>query len=657
MHLPGLFLVFAFLCCCHPLFAQRDGALQRLELLKKEIRKSTYFDSAKVFSNGEKAIALSRELHAPVEEGMIYLFYGNFYYNSRKLQKATYYYNKALQIAARERNGRLRNSVDLRFAFILSEKNKDAAEQRIKALYNEAKRSDWAENQIEACNGMGVICQQRMLTERALSWYYRGLRVAEKSHSNRFVALILNNIGLLKLQTKQLQAAREDLERSLSIAENEGDNRMTAILVNNLGQTTFELKDYNSAVKHYRKSLELNRRQGFPAQLAASYINLAHAYTLNKQYASAKPLADSGVVLSRQIQQYDFLGQAYYVEGLIAASTNHIPDAWKYIDTIESIEKQTPFAQNYLSVFDLKSVVAEKQHNFEDALRFKTQFFEKSDSVSNKMNLKVLAEMQLLYGREQADAQLSREKVRNSLLVKDKQLQFARIKYSVMLIIGILLLAVAFFYVRAVRLKRRREQLFTRQLIEQIDRERIRISKDLHDDIGQLLSVVKSRVNMYNAGRIDTIEGLDKDIGEVIEHTREISHNLHPSTLEKFGLASSLESLAEKTRESSGLFVTVNAAVETQLPMETKSQLYRIAQESINNTLKHSEASAIAIQFAHRDGTWQFDYRDNGRGVDEEAIRNGFGFMTMRERTRAINGKMTVESDSETGIHISIRFE
>lgn len=194
-------------------------------------------------------------------------------------------------------------------------------------------------------------------------------------------------------------------------------------------------------------------------------------------------------------------------------------------------------------------------------------------------------------------------------------------------------------------------------MIENIDEERGRISKDLHDNIGQSLSVIKSKINMFNTGRIQAIDGLDSDLGDVINQTRSISHHLHPSFLEKIGLSRSLASLMEKIQESTGIVCSLELFKEIEsLPVETKTQIYRIIQECVNNTIKHAQATALKITVYKQDESYFLEYKDNGIGMkDVPASGTGIGILTIKERGNKLNGKVNFITNSN-GFRLILKF-
>jgi len=656
---PARYIAFLAIACFNlTVVAQNDALFQRLEKLKKTIRQSTYYDSAAVFSNGAKAIRLAKELRSPGEEGLIYQYYGNFYFYSRDYKTASVYYEKAIQVAEQAGDRKLKNSTQIRLAFILSEKDLLRGELEFKRLLDEAKRKGFIENTIEAYNGLGILSEQRQMHDKSLDYYYQGLKLAEKHNKKYFIALMLNNISLLKQENKQFEEARTDLTRALALAEELSEYRLISNLQNNLGLVNREMQNYDESISHYIETIRITKKLGFPIAIGAAYVNLSNSYMLNKEYKVARLYADSAIAIFGNFQDFEYLGRSYLLKGTICAEMNDLDAARQCIDTILALNKEHPSPFNYINSFDIQSLIFEKAGNFEKALEYRSRFYTMNDSLSDITNRDRLADLQVLYGKERVVTQLAQEKTKNKLLAKEGELETAkwRMVLTISIMAFVLILAVA--YIRYVRNARKQQVVFSQKLIEQLDEERSRISKDLHDDIGQLLSVVKSKINMYTTGRLDEISGLEKEVGEVIDHTRSISHQLHPSSLEKLGLERSLAGLMERTQNSTGIVCSIDFDIfPDRLGLDTQTQLYRICQECINNTIKHANALALKVSLREDDGSFIFSYRDNGIGVSSQTSKEGLGFMTIRERTNKINGKMSMPQSSQKGMQLIVKFK
>jgi signal transduction histidine kinase len=651
------FILLLSLFCVPLLRAQENKLYQRLEQLKKNIRLASLQDSASVFANGKRAIALAKELNAPNEEGWIYQYYGTFFYHSNDYKMARTYFQKSIDVAKKHHDLKLRNSTEIRLAFMLSETNNLGAEDEFNRLLKQAKEKNFVENTIEAYNGLGILYEERLILDKSIGYYLKGLKIAEKHKKKYFISFLLNNIGLLKVENKQYDEARKDLLRGLQMAKEEKEYRLMGNLHNNLGLVYRELKDYKASIKHYHETVEITRPQGFPFGIGAAYINLGNCYLLDNQLGMAQQYADSAIGIFRRFENPEFLGVAFLLKGSISVEQNDLAKARQYVDTVLALHEQQPSMDNYINSFQLRSDIFEKMGEYRKALEYRTRFHEMMDSVDEITNKDRLADLQVLYGKERMESQLSEVKTKNKLLAKNRELTSAKWRFVLFISIAVFIIVIGIVYVRYVRKSRSQQVVFSQKLIVQIDEERSRISKDLHDNIGQLLSVVKSKINMYNTGRLNEITGLEKEVGEVIDQTRSISHELHPSSLEKLGLERSLNGLMENTQSNTGVICSLDVEVASEkMDLEVQTQLYRISQECVNNTLKHANASALKVSLQEQDGMYVYTYRDNGIGMSPTALKEGLGMMTIRERANKINGKVSWTTEPNKGIQLTIRF-
>jgi signal transduction histidine kinase len=202
------------------------------------------------------------------------------------------------------------------------------------------------------------------------------------------------------------------------------------------------------------------------------------------------------------------------------------------------------------------------------------------------------------------------------------------------------------------KIKEKQEQ-FSRLLILNIEEERKRISMDLHDDIGQTLSVIKSKV--INSVKPTEIE---EDIAKVINQTREISRSLYPSSLEKIGLIRSVASLMQDLQSVKGLECSyeIDESVLT-LSINIQTNIYRIIQECVNNTIKHSGATGLKVSIIKTNDEYEFLYLDNGIGIKNKRKSEGIGLLSILERAKILNGSVEIDDKNEKGFKLILKFK
>ena len=504
---------------------------------------------------------------------------------------------------------------------------------------------------------MGIISDTKKELDEAMGYYLKALKIAEDNQMNYQIAIVLNNIGLLKLQTNQTLAAGKDFEKAIALAYEIDENRLVITLHNNMGLVNTQLKNYSESINHYNKTLKNAKKLGFPYATGAAFANLAGAYNDNKNFQKALIYVDSAIAIFKINNAHITLGKSYLMKATVLNKLKNTTNAKLYIDSVFQINKVAPDMLTFSDAHSVLADISETDGDYAGALKYVRRHNELSDSISDVTNKDKMAFLQVIYGKERVEAQLEQETNKNKLLERENDLKKARIRTILIISIFFFVIFVALIYIRYVKVKRKQQVVFSQGLISSIDDERSRISRDLHDDIGQSLSIVKSKVSMFNSGKITAIDGLENDLGDLINQTRRISHYLHPSFLEKIGLSRSLALLLEKTQDSTGIVCNLDLSKETdELPKEMKTQVYRIFQECINNSIKHAQASALKVSIEFSEGYYCLIYKDNGIGLSDAAQLAGFGIMTIKERAKSLKGK-TIISTNTNGFKLIIKFK
>jgi signal transduction histidine kinase/ligand-binding sensor domain-containing protein len=230
-------------------------------------------------------------------------------------------------------------------------------------------------------------------------------------------------------------------------------------------------------------------------------------------------------------------------------------------------------------------------------------------------------------------------------------------------VVSIAAAGVLFHERRLARLKRERETqaAFSRQLIDSQETERKRIAAELHDSIGQSLTIIKNRAAL-SLSRTSDHEGALEQLGEIseaasyaIEEVREIAHDLRPIQLDQVGLTRAIESMLEKASDPETLRIAYDLdPLDGVLDKEQEINLYRIVQEAIANVIKHAGATEASVALKRRDHAIEVVVRDNGKGFSGGEGRRGFGLLGITERARMLGGEPIVNSAPGRGTSVSV---
>ena len=197
-------------------------------------------------------------------------------------------------------------------------------------------------------------------------------------------------------------------------------------------------------------------------------------------------------------------------------------------------------------------------------------------------------------------------------------------------------------------------------LIEAQDQERHRIARELHDDLGQELALVKVMLDRLtgesDAPLKSTLAGLSSRVSAISDTTREISHDLFPRQLEYLGLQQAVRKLCDEVQRGKEISVHLTIGnLPDQLQPSTSLSLYRIAQETLHNIITHSQAKNVQVELASDNGRILFRITDDGVGFDISHEGAGLGLASMRERVRAVGGSIDISSAQRAGTQIEVR--
>ncbi len=205
----------------------------------------------------------------------------------------------------------------------------------------------------------------------------------------------------------------------------------------------------------------------------------------------------------------------------------------------------------------------------------------------------------------------------------------------------------------------------SRRMMNAQEADRTRIARELHDDIGQSLAVLK--IQMLRAGQPvsghpemihASLKDLTNKLEKIINKVSRLSHNLHSSELELLGLAVAVKSHCRECSEQLGIPIHCSCEhLQEKMDSAVALAFLRVLQEALHNAMKHSGAKSITVGLIGSDHDLRLDIVDDGVGFDVEASRlaAGLGLISMRERTHLIGGQFEIWSSPGRGTKITAR--
>jgi signal transduction histidine kinase len=209
-----------------------------------------------------------------------------------------------------------------------------------------------------------------------------------------------------------------------------------------------------------------------------------------------------------------------------------------------------------------------------------------------------------------------------------------------------------------------RVQDLSRQLLMVQEDERRHLARELHDEIGQVLSaisvnlkVVKTKVDASAWARLEESIGL---VDRAVEQVRNLSLDLRPSMLDEFGLEAALRWYVDRLAERTGLTAHFDSETSVgELPYLVRTACFRVVQETLTNVVRHAHAKEVWVTLQGQEKEVRVEIRDDGIGFKAEArnqgTRDGLGLLGIRERVELLGGQVDIESKRKHGTTVQVR--
>ncbi len=217
-----------------------------------------------------------------------------------------------------------------------------------------------------------------------------------------------------------------------------------------------------------------------------------------------------------------------------------------------------------------------------------------------------------------------------------------------------------------IREARQQLQALSTRLIQVQEEERRDIARELHDEIGQSLTLMKIKLQMsLHRNRHDEV--LTRECVDIasttLEQVRTMSLNLRPPALDDLGLAPALQWALDRQEAATGWKIDFEPdPIPGRMAMETETACFRVAQEALTNAARHAKAKKISVRLQLRDQTLTLIVEDDGVGFDQEAVRkrpaerSSLGLISMKERAALAGGRLEIESAGGSGTRVVAQF-
>jgi two-component system NarL family sensor kinase len=518
-----------------------------------------------------------------------------------------------------------------------------------------SEKLDFKKGTALALSNTGLVYQDQGNYSKALQYHLKAYEINQKAGNKISVASNLTNVGnIYEYQGNHTQSL-EYLLKALAINREIGNKSNIALDLTNIANIYDGLNKYPEALEYNFNALKAHTETNNKLGIDANLSNIGKVYYELGNISKALEYDHKALVIAKEIDDKIGIAILYDNMGDIYSSQKNYSLSKSYFDSALVLSKNIGIKEVVKDVYAGLANIDSATGNFKAEIEDYKQYVIYRDSLLSEASNQKMLQTEMNFEFEQKQA----ERDKNEAIAEQQRKKEEIIRNFLIAGASLILLIITagFIYIIYIRKLRRQQENFSRQLIMNIDDERKRISIDLHDDIGQSLSIIKSKIIRNKEKKPDEVSDLESELGHVIEQTREISKMLYPSSLEKIGLLRYVASLMENTQLATKIECSYEITDNVQsLPINTQAQIARIIQECTNNTIKHSGATGLKISIDEKDNRFTLIYQDNGKGIKAGINSDGIGLRSLRERGKILNGEMNIEEKADKGFYLTLKF-
>lgn len=517
----------------------------------------------------------------------------------------------------------------------------------------------------DAYNNLGLIYLRINDKKKSLKYLYQAIEINQKINNPDKLIGNYNNLANyyssenIELALNYYQKAR----KLLSVGEKD---KKAAIINMNIGNifssydSTFF--NYDSATHYYLSSLESFKSINDSSNISLLYHNLGVLYERKNNYDAAINSYQKSIEINEILRDEFGLARTYMGIGNILLKEK------KYKESLEQYEKSLRLSKilkdEYRKMNLYSNMVKAKMGigAVEEASILFQEYNHLRDSLSNNERMQEVKNLETKYETEKKEAEIKEQQ----LAIEQKNFQKNLFLGLSLLLVVLIISTIWFFLQKQEYLKKLKNEeisnMKTEQELKELnammhgqEEERNRIASDLHDRLGARLSSIKL---LFQSEQNETTSNLKskllENINEAIKETREISHNLSTDMLTRFGIETALKDMVRTINDAEKIKAEIAIyGLQKRLPLEVERNIYHIALELINNTIKHAKAENITLQISQIDEEINVFYEDDGKGFDVQNVADsGMGMRSIYARVNTINGAVYFNSKPGKGINV-----
>ena len=497
----------------------------------------------------------------------------------------------------------------------------------------------------------------------AATYYYASISLLENTNEKKSLALAYNELAKLYRKTRTLPRASLNYDKALALFIQLKDSGGISMIQNESGVVFEYMNNYPEAIKRYTASYNIDKalKNGMGVSYALS--NLAGVYTIQNKLTVAEAFLKEALEMRRHYNDRLALALIYSDVAANYYSQKKYAQATIYTDSSNNIAQIMKYPELQTANYKLLSDIFRETGDYKNAFIFLEKRTSLYDSLLDKDKLKQIEELNGKY-----------ETLKKEKIIQQQRFEINKRNYWITAgVIFLVLLSLAGFssYKRN-QLKQRaklqeailfQQEISTKAVMEAEENERERIAKDLHDGIGQMMSVAKMNLSALENDLMFSTEKQHFSYGKIMalvddscKEIRAVSHNMMPNALLKSNLAEALRTFVNQVDHPDLRIDLYTEGLEEKLNNNTETVLYRVIQECMNNVIKHAVATTLDISVIKDIDGISATVEDNGKGFDQAGIQyaDGIGVKNIKSRILYLKGSVEFISAPGKGTLVSL---
>ena len=460
--------------------------------------------------------------------------------------------------------------------------------------------------------------------------------------------------------------------RSAELKEKIGDRLGLSGSYVNISNIYFSKKDYDKAIDYNLKALEICRKMGDKEYLSATLNNLSSAYLNKNDLKEALKYAEESYQLRKELNDKKAMVSCLVNMAHIYLKLNKNETALEKLNEALALTKQSHALPEMPSLYGAYTDYYESKGDFAKALECQKLQSSYRDSVLNEDLNSKITEMNTKYETEKKEKELISNKF--ELNNKEAEISSQKTKQNILIISIFIFMLFSYLFYTNYRHKQKvkfneemliQQELRSKAIMQAEENERIRIARELHDGVGQQLSAVKlnmsslqSSLELKDVDQKVMMQNAIEIINESVKEVRSVSHNMMPNALLKSGLEEAVTEFINRINSANRIKIGLDIhGFDERLENTIEVILFRVLQETINNIIKHSEATEVNVSIVKHDNELTMIVEDNGIGFDLNKIKEkGIGFKNIQSRIDYLKGTLNIDSSVGKGTTIIVEF-